>query len=80
MAPIVFHTIHDTFLFFVQAPASDTAGAWEHVVFFAALWLMVGVACLVTRFAADRLGVRAEARCTRPDGINAVARALSPSL
>jgi len=61
VAPIVLHTIHDTFLFFVQAPKSDTAGAWENVVFFAVLWLMVGVACLLTRFAADRLGVRAEA-------------------
>jgi membrane protease YdiL (CAAX protease family) len=60
IAGIVFHFIHDAFLFLVQVPDSAHNLFVENVVFFAALWMMTGVACLLARVAAERLGVQAD--------------------
>ena len=59
VAGIVFHYFHDAFLYFVQVPDGIYYGVYENVVFFGVLWLMVGIGCVITRFAADRLDVRA---------------------
>jgi hypothetical protein len=57
---IVFHFLHDTFLFFVQVPGGEFSGFREHATFHLILWAMVGVACLLTKVAAERFGVAAE--------------------
>jgi len=59
VAGIVFHYLHDAFLFFVQLPGGVYAGPMENAVFYAALWSMMGLGCLITRFAAERFKVRA---------------------
>ena len=61
VAGIVFHFLHDSLLYVVQVPGGDYFGLRENLAFFVALWVMVGVACLVARVAAERLGVRSEA-------------------
>ena len=44
-----------------QVPGGEYIGAFENIAFYASLWLMVGVACLLIKFSADLLGVRAGA-------------------
>jgi membrane protease YdiL (CAAX protease family) len=61
VAGIVFHFLHDVFLFIVQVPDGQLSGFAENAAFFAALWIGVGVACLLIKVAADRLGVQAQA-------------------
>ena len=60
IAGIVFHFLHDTFLYFVQVPDAAHVGFAENAGFFAALWIMAGVACLLARTAAEVLGVQAD--------------------
>lgn len=60
LAGIVFHFLHDALLFFVQVPGGEFTGLRENLLFYAFLWPMVGVACLVIWFAAERLNVRAD--------------------
>lgn len=60
LAGIVFHFLHDALLYFVQVPGGNYVGWQENLMFYAALWLMVGVACLVIWYASERLHVRAE--------------------
>jgi membrane protease YdiL (CAAX protease family) len=57
VAGIVFHFVHDALLFL---PQIDSKGILESVIFFACLWVMVGVGCLLTKFASERLGVQAD--------------------
>jgi len=61
VAGVVFHYIHDALLFLVQVPSGTKSTVGDTVVFYACLWLMIGVACAITRLAAERLGVRAPA-------------------
>jgi len=56
---ILFHYLHDAFLFFVQLPGGVYTGLIENAIFYAALWSMMGLGCLITRFAVERLKVRA---------------------
>jgi len=61
LAGIVFHFLHDALLFFVQVPEGEYLGFTENMSFYVALWIMVGVACLLIRVAAEKLGVQAQA-------------------
>lgn len=56
---IVFHYLHDAFLFFVQLPGRVYTGPMENAVFYAALWSMTGLGCLITKIAAERFKARA---------------------
>lgn len=60
LAGIVFHFLHDAFLYFAQVPGGNYVGWQENLMFYAALWLMVGVACGVIWYASKRLHVRGE--------------------
>lgn len=60
MAAIVFHYLHDAFLFLVQVPDGEYAGFWENALFYTGLWSMAGVSLLVTKLATDVLKVRAK--------------------
>lgn len=56
---ILFHYLHDAFLFFVQLQGGVYTGLIENAIFYASLWSMMGLGCLITRFAVERLKVRA---------------------
>ena len=58
---IVFHFLHDALLFFGQVPEPESLGFTENILFYIVLWAMVGVACLITKVAAEKLGVQAQA-------------------
>jgi membrane protease YdiL (CAAX protease family) len=60
VAGIVFHFLHDTFLFLPQVPGGDYSGALENIGFYVCLWLMTGVGILVIKLFADKLGVKAD--------------------
>jgi len=60
VAGMVFHFLHDFLLFVVQTPEGEYIGSGENLVFFAALWVMVGVACWLAKVGAERLGIRSE--------------------
>ncbi len=59
LAGIVFHTLHDALLFFVQVPGGTDTNLQELASFHGLLWLSVGLACGLTKVAAERLGARA---------------------
>jgi hypothetical protein len=59
IAGIVFHFLHDAFLFLPQVPGNEYVGFFENIVFYTSLWLMVGVSCALIKFSADRLDVKA---------------------
>jgi hypothetical protein len=60
LAGIVFHFLHDVFLFLPQVPGGEYIGVFENIAFVVSLWFMVGVACLIVQFSADKLGVQAD--------------------
>ena len=55
LAGIVFHYFHDALLFLVQLPNSIDKGVIENITFYGLLWSMVGIGCLITKLAVDRL-------------------------
>lgn len=61
VAGIVFHYVRDALLFFVQLPDGVHNGPAKNVAFHGLLWLGVGVGCLITKAASERLGARAPA-------------------
>jgi membrane protease YdiL (CAAX protease family) len=67
VAGMVFHFLHDAFLFLPQVPEAKYIGIAENVAFFGSLWIMVGVGCMLTKFSADRLGVKAEEELYTPE-------------
>jgi membrane protease YdiL (CAAX protease family) len=71
VAGIVFHYVHDALLLFVQVPAEVQTEVMDDLLFYGLLWLAVGAGCLVTKVAADRLGVRAAAELYRVGRIGA---------
>jgi hypothetical protein len=58
---ILFHYLHDAFLFLVQLPSSAHTGFIDDMLFFALLWSMVGLGGLVTKVATEKFEVRASA-------------------
>ncbi len=60
VAGIVFHFLHDALLFVVQVPGAELFGFSEGAMFYGSLWIMVGVVCLLTKVASEKLGVRAQ--------------------
>jgi membrane protease YdiL (CAAX protease family) len=58
---ILFHFIHDAFLFVPQLPGAEYIGVMENAVFLASLWLMVGVDLGLIKLFSDSLGVKADA-------------------
>lgn len=57
VAGIVFHYLHDAFLFVVQVPGSVQTTVLDTVFFYVFLWSMVALGCLVTKWAAGKFGV-----------------------
>jgi membrane protease YdiL (CAAX protease family) len=60
LSGIVFHFLHDVFLLVAQSPGGEAAGFAQQGLFYLALWVMVGVACIAIKVAADKLGVQAQ--------------------
>jgi membrane protease YdiL (CAAX protease family) len=67
LAGIVFHFLHDALLFFVQVPEGEYFGFTENMLFYVALWIMVGMACLLTKVVTEKLGVQAQVELYRVD-------------
>ena len=59
VAGIVFHFLHDAFILLPQVPGGEYLGIYENVIFFASLWLMVGVGILVVKFSSERYAIKA---------------------
>jgi membrane protease YdiL (CAAX protease family) len=60
IAGMVFHFLHDTFIYFVQVPGAELTSLSENLVFYAILWIMVGVACWLTKMAAEKFAVQGD--------------------
>lgn len=61
IAAIVFHYLHDAFLFLVQLPGGVYRGVSDNALFYAGLWIMVGVSILITKMATERFRIQAKA-------------------
>jgi len=55
---ILFHFLHDTFLFVVQVSRNAALSNAQDAVFFVSLWVSIGVWCLATKVSAKRFGVQ----------------------
>ena len=51
---IIFHFLHDGFIFLVQTPDGIYYGTYENIVFFISLWIMLGVGCLITKISVEK--------------------------
>ena len=60
VAGIVFHFLHDAFIFLPQVPGGEYTGIYENIIFFASLWVMVGVGILVVKFSSERFDIKAD--------------------
>jgi membrane protease YdiL (CAAX protease family) len=69
VAGIIFHYFHDVLLYFVQPPGADYFGFSENAIFYALLWLMIGVGCAITWLAAEKFGVRAKTPLYDPERV-----------
>jgi membrane protease YdiL (CAAX protease family) len=58
---ILFHWLHDSFLFVVQLPDGEYAGVTDNLYFYFSLWLFIGLLLLTLRVAGRRF---------TPDGIH----------
>jgi len=54
---IIFHYIHDAFIFLVQTPDAAYYGALENLGFFLGLWMMLGVGCLITKYLVEKTDI-----------------------
>lgn len=55
---ILYHFLHDAFIFVVQVPGEVALSNTQNAVFFFSLWVAVGAGCLVTKVSAERFGVQ----------------------
>ena len=55
---IIFHFLHDSFVFVVQVSDNVILSDTQNSVFFLCLWASIGIGVLVTKHAADKLGVQ----------------------
>lgn len=69
LAGVVFHYFHDAFLFFVQLPDGIYTGVTENAMFYGILWLMIGIGCVITKLAVDKIGVRAPTELYNLEGV-----------
>ena len=68
VAGIISHYFHDAFIFAVQLPGGETSSTADSLVFYGLLWVMVGVGCLITKLAAEKMGVRGSEELYMVDG------------
>ena len=59
LAGMVFHYIHDAFLYLVQVPNGVYSGITENAVFYGSLWLMAGFGCIIAKYFSEKLEVYA---------------------
>lgn len=59
---IIFHYLHDTFLFAVQLPEGVYTGVRDNALFYAGLWLSVGLCLWLVKLASEKHGCVAEQR------------------
>ncbi len=50
---ILFHFLHDAFLFLVQIP-DGYYGTYENIIFYISLWIMLGLGCLLTKISVEK--------------------------
>lgn len=55
---IVFHYLHDTFIFFVQLPEGQYEGFNDNVLFYIIFWFAIGITILVTRKISERFFIQ----------------------
>ena len=55
---ILFHFLHDAFVYVVQVPDEVVLSNTQNAVFFVSLWVAVGVGCFVTKVSAEWFGVQ----------------------
>jgi membrane protease YdiL (CAAX protease family) len=57
---IIFHFLHDAFLFVVQLPDGAYQGFTDNALFYVGLWVMVAVSVLITKVAVEKFQVQAK--------------------
>jgi membrane protease YdiL (CAAX protease family) len=55
---IIYHFLHDAFLFVVQVPREVALSNTQNAVFFVSLWVAVGVGCLISKVSVERFGIQ----------------------
>ncbi len=58
LAGMIFHYLHDAFLFAVQLPSGIYTGTKDNALFYAGLWSMIAVGCLITKVSSEKMNIR----------------------
>jgi hypothetical protein len=64
---IIFHYLHDTFLFSVQLPDGVYNGFNDNLFFYAGLWISVGLSVIITKRLVERFNIISEYDFYNPD-------------
>lgn len=57
---IIFHYLHDTFIFTVQLPDGIYNGFNDNAIFYSSLWLSVGLSIIITKRLVERFNISSE--------------------
>jgi membrane protease YdiL (CAAX protease family) len=57
---IIFHYLHDTFIFTVQLPDGVYTGLNDNALFYSSLWLSVGLSIIITKRFVERFNISGE--------------------
>ena len=57
---IIFHYLHDTFLFAVQLPGGDYFGLKDNALFFSSFWVSIALSILVIRKLSERFAIHGQ--------------------
>jgi len=57
---IIFHYLHDTFLFSVQIPGGDYVGFKDNALFYTLLWISIGIIIVFTKYLSQKFQIVSE--------------------
>lgn len=58
LAGMIFHFLHDAFLFTVQLSDGIYIGVKDNTLFYIGLWSMIAIGCLITKVSSEKLNIR----------------------
>lgn len=58
LAGMIFHFLHDAFLFTVQLSDGIYIGIKDNALFYICLWSMIAIGCLITKVLSEKLNIR----------------------
>ena len=55
---MMYHFIHDAFIYLVQVPGGDYYGLYENLIFFISMWMMLGIMYFIVNFVTKNWNIK----------------------